>query len=122
MKLNLNIRVFFITLFFLILVSTFYSTVTEAKPQTQVSRSVNGGSVECTGNANGIIEKNVPSTGCEVQPDEQKITFFRLELCTEEPTGPTTLAIVDRSNCVTFFRNDSGSEVSIKKGIGSYQC
>tara|TARA_B100001142_G_scaffold299910_1_gene324217 strand:- start:68 stop:1081 length:1014 start_codon:yes stop_codon:yes gene_type:complete len=119
MMLNLNIRVFIITLFFSIFVSTFYSTVTEAKPQTQVSRSVNGGSVECAGNANGIIEKNVPSTGCEVQPDEQKITFFRLELCTEEPTGPTTLAIVDRSNCVTFFRNDSGSEVSIKKLIGS---
>jgi hypothetical protein len=119
MKLSLDIKVFFITLFFLLLVSSFYSTVTEAKPQTQVSRSVNGGSVECTGNANGIIEKNVQSTGCEVQPDEQKITFFRLELCTEEPTGPTTSAVADRTNCETFFRNDSGSEVSIKKLIGT---
>ena len=119
MRLSLNIKVFFSALFFAILVSTFYSTVSEAKPTTQVARTAAGGSVACTGNANGIIEKTVPGDGCEVQPDTQKITFFRLELCTEEPTGPTTSAIADRSKCVTFFRNDSGSEVSIKKRLGT---
>ena len=119
MKLSSNIKVFFTALFFALFVSTFYSTVSEAKPTTQLTRSALGGSVACTGNANGIIEKTVPSAGCEIQPDEQKITFFRLELCTEEPTGPTTSAIADRSKCVTFFRNDSGSEVSIKKLLGT---
>ena len=119
MKLSSNIKVFFTALFFALFVSTFYSTVSEAKPTTQLTRSALGGSVACTGNANGIIEKTVPSAGCEIQPDEQKITFFRLELCTEEPTGPTTSAIADRSKCVTFFRNDSGSEVSIKKRLGT---
>tara|TARA_Y100000748_G_scaffold300240_1_gene298403 strand:+ start:35 stop:1051 length:1017 start_codon:yes stop_codon:yes gene_type:complete len=119
MRLSLNIKVFFSALFFAILVSTFYSTVSEAKPSTQAARTAAGGSVACTGNANGIIEKTVPGDGCEVQPDTQKITFFRLELCTQEPTGPTTSAIVDRSKCFTFFRNDSGAEVSIKKLIGT---
>ena len=119
MKLSSSIKVFFTALFFAILVSTFYSTVSEAKPSTQLTRSAEGGSVACTGNANGIIEKTVPSAGCEIQPDMQKITFFRLELCTEEPTGPTTSAIADRSKCVTFFRNDSGSEVSIKQRLGT---
>ena len=119
MKLSSNIKVFFTALFFALFVSTFYSTVSEAKPTTQVARTEAGGSVACTGNANGIIEKTVPSAGCEIQPDMQKITFFRLELCTEEPTGPTTSAIADRSKCVTFFRNDSGSEVSIKKLLGT---
>ena len=119
MKLSSNIKVFFTALFFALFVSTFYSTVSEAKPTTQLTRSALGGSVACTGNANGIIEKTVPSAGCEIQPDTQKITFFRLELCTEEPTGPTTSAIADRSKCVTFFRNDSGSEVSIKKRLGT---
>ena len=119
MRLSLNIKVFFSALFFVILVSTFYSSVSEAKPTTQVARTAAGGSVACTGNANGIIEKTVPGDGCEVQPDTQKITFFRLELCTEEPTGPTTSAIVDRTKCFTFFRNDAGSEVSIKKLLGT---
>ena len=119
MRLSLNIKVFFSALFFVILVSTFYSSVSEAKPTTQVARTAAGGSVACTGNANGIIEKTVPGDGCEVQPDTQKLTFFRLELCTEEPTGPTTSAIVDRTKCFTFFRNDAGSEVSIKKLLGT---
>ena len=93
---------------------TFYSTATNAQPGTTVSRN----DPECTGNG-GTITPAAAGDRCEFTPDTQKITFFRLELCTEEPTGPTTSAIADRSKCVTFFRNDSGSEVSIKKRLGT---
>jgi hypothetical protein len=67
----------------------------------------------------GVVAR--PDTGddCEFQPDEQKITFYRIELCTSEPTAPTLNAQVDRSSCSTFFSNDDGSTVSVIKNQGT---
>ena len=115
MKAAFNIKVFFILLFLTFLASVFYSNIANAlEPSGSVARN----NPECTGNAGGVITQP-GTTNCEVTPDSQKITWYRVELCKSKPTGPTTSATVDRSDCSTFYQNDSGSEVSIVKGVGT---
>ena len=115
MKAAFNIKVFFILLFLTFLASVFYSNIANAlDPSGSISRN----NPECTGNAGGVITQP-GTTDCEVTPDSQKITWYRVEFCTSKPTGPTTLATVDRSDCFTFYQNDSGSEVTIAQGVGT---
>ena len=115
MKAVFNIKAFFILLFLTFLSLVFYSNIANAlEPTLSVARS----NPECTGNAGGVITQP-GTTHCEVTPDSQKITWYRVELCKSKPTGPTTSAVVDRSDCSTFYQNDSGSEVSIAKGVGT---
>jgi hypothetical protein len=114
MKADLNIRIFFIILFLSLISITFYSTATNAQPGTTVSRN----DPECTGNG-GTITPAAANNRCEFTPDTQKITFFRLDLCTSRPTGPTTSAQVVRTNCSTFFRNDNGAETQVVKNVGT---
>ena len=115
MKAVFNIKAFFILLFLTFLASVFYSNIANAlDPSGSISRS----NPECTGNAGGVITQP-GTTDCEVTPDSQKITWYRVELCTSKPTGPTISALVDRSDCSTFYQNDSGSEVSIAQGVGT---
>lgn len=114
MKADLNIRIFFTILFFSLVSITFYSTATNAQPGTSVSRS----DPACT--INGAARTPAAANNrCEFTPDAQKITFFRLDLCTSRPTGPTISAQVVRTNCSTFFKNDSGAETEIVKGVGT---
>ena len=114
MKLDINLRVLFSVLFLILLTSTIYPTNSNAeKPSSEVTQSA-----PCVGNGTGII--TLPgTTDCELQPDVQKIIFLRVDLCTEEPTAPTTSAALDRTNCTTFFRNDDGAEVSVQQGVGT---
>ena len=114
MKADLNIRIFFMILFLSLISITFYSTATNAQPGTTVSRN----DPECNGNG-GTITPAAANNRCEFTPDAQKITFYRLDLCTSRPTGPTTSAQVVRTNCSTFFKNDSGSETTVVKGTGT---
>ena len=115
MKAAFNIKVFFILLFLTFLASVFNFNIANAlEPSASVARN----NPECTGNAGGVITQP-GTTNCEVTPDSQKITWYRVELCKSKPTGPTTSAVVDRSDCSTFYQNDSGSEVSIAKGVGT---
>ena len=114
MKADLDIRIFFIILFLSLISITFYSTATNAQPGTTVSRN----DPECNGNG-GTITPAAANNRCEFTPDAQKITFYRLDLCTSRPTGPTTSAQVVRTNCSTFFKNDSGSETTVVKGTGT---
>ena len=115
MKAAFNIKVFFILLFLTFLASVFYSNIANAlDPSGSISRN----NPECTGNAGGVITQP-GTTDCEVTPDSQKITWYRVEFCTSKPTGPTTSATVDRSDCFTFYQNDSGSEVTIAQGVGT---
>ena len=115
MKSAFNIKAFFILLFLTFLASVFYSNIANA---LEPSGSITRNNPECTGNAGGVITQP-GQTNCEVTPDSQKITWYRVEFCTSKPTGPTTSATVDRSNCSTFYQNDSGSEVSIVQGVGT---
>ena len=115
MKAAFNIKVFFILLFLTFLASVFNFNIANAlDPSGSISRN----NPECTGNAGGVITQP-GTTDCEVTPDSQKITWYRVEFCTSKPTGPTTSATVDRSDCFTFYQNDNGSEVTIVQGVGT---
>ena len=114
MKADLNIRIIFIILFLSLISITFYSTAINAQPQDTTTRN----DPECTGNG-GIITPAAADNRCEFIPDAQKLTFFRLDLCTSRPTGPTTTAQIVRTNCSTFYKNDSGSETTVIKGTGT---
>ena len=115
MKAAFNIKVFFILLFLTFLASVFNFNIANAlDPSGSVSRN----NPECTGNAGGVITQP-GTTDCEVTPDSQKISWYRVEFCKSKPTGPTTSATVDRSDCFTFYQNDTGSEVSIVQGVGT---
>ena len=114
MKLDINLRVLFSALFLILLTSTIYPTNSNAeKPSSVVTQSA-----PCVGNETGIITRP-ETTDCELQPDIQKITFLRIDLCTEEPTAPTTSAPLDRTNCKTYFKNDDGAETPVTKGAGA---
>ena len=115
MKAAFNIKVFFILLFLTFLASVFNFNIANAlDPSGSVARN----NPECTGNAGGVITQP-GTTNCEVTPDSQKISWYRVEFCKSKPTGPTTSATVDRSDCFTFYQNDTGSEVSIVQGVGT---
>ena len=116
MKLDINIRIFLIALFFSLLASAFNAKVSHALvPDVTVSNNND----LCAGNpvSGGIFTQ--ANASCEFQPDVQKINFFKLELCTELPTGPTTSTIADNTNCVTFYQNDGGSFVTVKRNAGT---
>ena len=115
MKSAFDIKIFFTLLFLTFLSLVFYSNIANAiDPSGSISRN----NPECTGNAGGVITQP-GTTDCEVTPDSQKITWYRVEFCKSKPTGPTTSATVDRSDCFTFYQNDNGSEVTIVQGVGT---
>ena len=99
---------------FIFIFIAFYSTNSNAQPSESITR-INS---ECTGNGGTITPASASNT-CEFQPDTQKMTFYRLDLCTSRPTGPTTSSQVVRTNCSTFYKNDSGSETTVVKGTGT---
>ena len=115
MKFDTNLRLLFSAFFLVLLASTFYPTNSNAlEPSaTQTDRDP-----ACTLASPGVLERP-GTTNCELQPDEQKLTFLRIDLCTEKPTGPTVSVPIDRSNCTTFFKDDNGEEVSVKQGKGT---
>ena len=114
MKFDINLRLLFSAFFLTLLASTFYPTNSIAlePSETQTDRDP-----KCAIISPGVLDQ--PTADCELTPDEQKLTFLRIDLCTEKPTGPTVSATVDRSNCTTFFRDDDGAEVSVKQGEGT---
>ena len=118
MKLKLNFKSNFILSLFLILsVLAFSPNSAEAKKPDTTKSEING---ICPGDptTGGVVERP-GTTDCEFQPDEQKITFYRIELCTSEPTAPTLNDPIVRSSCSTFFSNDDGSTVSVIKNQGT---
>ena len=99
---------------FIFIFIALYSTNSNAQPSQSITR-INS---ECVGNGGTITPASAGNT-CEFQPDTQKMTFYRLDLCTSRPTGPTTSSQVVRTNCSTFYKNDSGSETTVVKGTGT---
>jgi len=111
MKAAFNIKVFFILLFLTFLASVFYSNIANAlDPSGSVARN----NPECTGNAGGVITQP-GTTHCEVTPDSQKISWYRVEFCKSKPTGPTTSATVDRSDCLLFIKMILGLKYQLFK-------
>ncbi len=113
MKANIK-KYNFLIFSIVVLLIAFYCTVLNAQPSESITR-INS---ECTGNGGTITPASASNT-CEFQPDTQKMTFYRLDLCTSRPTGPTTSAQIDRTSCSTFYKNDSGSETTVIKGTGT---
>ncbi len=107
---NYNLLIFL----FIFLFVAFNSTVSNSQPSDSISRI----NPECTGNG-GTITPASANNACEFKPDTQKLTFYRLDLCTSRPTGPTTSTQIDRTFCSTFYKNDSGSETTVIKGTGT---
>ena len=68
---------------------------------------------ECTTSSTGVITMT-SATSCSFQPDEQKITIYQLDFCKAAPTSPTTSTNIIKNSCTTFFKNDSGSEVTVE--------
>ena len=120
MKLKLNFKSNFILSLFLILsVLAFSPNSAEAKkPDPENTKSEINGICPGDPTTGGVVERP-GTTDCEFQPDEQKITFYRIELCTSEPTAPTVDDPIVRSSCSTFFSNDDGSTVSVIKNQGT---
>jgi hypothetical protein len=44
----------------------------------------------------------------------KKITIYQIDFCTAAPTSPTTSTNIIKNSCTTFFKNDSGSEVTVE--------
>jgi len=120
MKLRFDFRSNFILSLFLILsVLAFSPNSAEAKkPNPENTKSEINGICPGDPTTGGVVERP-GTTDCEFQPDEQKITFYRIELCTSEPTAPTLNDPIVRSSCSTFFSNDDGSEVLVIKNQGT---
>ena len=68
---------------------------------------------ECTISSTGVITMT-SATSCSFQPDEQKITIYQIDFCKAAPTSPTTSTTIIKNGCTTFFKNDSGSEVTVE--------
>mgnify|MGYP003326253292 CR=1 FL=1 len=118
MKLNINIRMFFslLTLLFLMTVFNISYANENDPPITPTLTASKADQTACGGNGTGTITRP-GTTNCELEPDEFKMTFTRLELCTSAPTPPSPSIAVGRENCSTFFRNDDGAEVLVVKGV-----
>ena len=57
---------------------------------------------------------NAIADQCNAEPDQYKITFYKLALCTEDPYrqgGPVF------DSCVDIMNNTSGKEIIIRKGV-----
>ena len=68
---------------------------------------------ECTISSTGVITMT-SATSCSFQPDEQKLTIYQVDFCTAAPTSPTESTPIIKNGCTTFFKNDSGSEVTVE--------
>ena len=114
MKLNIDLKFLYIFLG-IAFISIMYSTKTLS---FEDGINVNGiwtiPSVdECTISSTGVITMT-SATSCSFQPDEQKLTIYQVDFCTAAPTSPTELNPIIKNSCTTFFKNDSGSEVTVE--------
>ena len=114
MKLNIDLKFLYIFLG-IAFISIMYSTKTLS---FEDGINVNGiwtiPSVdECTISSTGVITMT-SATSCSFQPDEQKLTIYQVDFCTAAPTSPTELTPIIKNSCTTFFKNDSGSEVTVE--------
>ncbi|MDB0054169.1 hypothetical protein N9E98_02115 [Candidatus Pelagibacter sp.] len=114
MKININLKSLYIFLE-IAFISIIFSTIAASfegefdEDLRWIIASVD----ECTASSTGVITMT-SATSCSFQPDEQKITIYQIDFCTVAPTSPTTSTNIIKNSCTTFFKNDSGSEVSVE--------
>lgn len=61
-----------------------------------------------TGSATSPIALSNPSS-CYTQPDEVKMTIYKIYLCTSAPGAPTTTVPINLSTCAQIFNNPNGA-------------
>uniref|UniRef100_UPI00260ABAF5 hypothetical protein n=1 Tax=Ramlibacter sp. TaxID=1917967 RepID=UPI00260ABAF5 len=68
---------------------------------------------DCTVTGSGITV--TAGTDCNIQPDVQTVTVYKMALCTAKPSAPTAAAATSLSACSTIFESTSatGSPVNI---------
>ncbi|MDC1114607.1 hypothetical protein OAS60_00945 [Candidatus Pelagibacter sp.] len=116
MKLEINLKS--LTILFLLTCITLVgmSTILEARPANHADpiTRADAGDLQPCSETEG--ELDLPgTTSCEVTPDTQIVTFFRLDVCKSEPTGPTrsTAADLASGDCFTFYRDDEGNDARV---------
>lgn len=69
-------------------------------------------------NDNGVITftGNPIMANCSFAPDEYIVTIYKIALCTQEPTRPTTSKVYDVSSCEEVINSPNGQEVNIAAG------
>ena len=113
MKLNIDLKFFYIFLG-ITFISIMYSTKAISFEGAYVNGKWTIPSVdECAISSTGVITMT-SATSCSFQPDEQKLTIYQVDFCTAAPTSPTTSTPIIKNGCTTFFKNDSGSEVTVE--------
>lgn len=62
-----------------------------------------------------VVTPPTPGTNCNIQPEEQTISIYKLSLCTAKPSAPTVSISTALTNCNVIFTSTSstGSLVSI---------
>ena len=113
MKLNIDLKFLYIFLG-ITFISIMYSTKAISFEGAYVNGKWTIPSVdECAISSTGVITMT-SATSCSFQPDEQKLTIYQVDFCTAAPTSPTTSTPIIKNGCTTFFKNDSGSEVTVE--------
>jgi hypothetical protein len=113
MKLNIDLKFLYIFLG-IAFISIMYSTKAISFEGAYVNGKWTIPSVdECTISSTGVITMT-SATSCSFQPDEQKITVYQIDFCKAAPTSPTETTPIIKNSCTTFFKNDSGSEVTVE--------
>lgn len=82
-----------------------------------VSKTYAGAISYCAKNGDSPGNSISETSDCLAQPDIQKVTYYRIALCTSQPTAPTDLKPIDLSSCKDIFKNPSGSTITINKNV-----
>lgn len=71
----------------------------------------------CATNGQSPDSAIAETSDCLTQPDSQFVTFYKIALCTSQPTAPSLTTPINTSMCSTIFQNTSGSMVNIQKNV-----
>ncbi len=74
--------------------------------------------VACTVSA-GRVTAPAYTTNCNVAPDLQSVTLYKLALCTAKPSPPSTVAAAGLSSCQLIHDDPRGQVVAIANGSRS---
>ena len=66
-----------------------------------------------------VVTAPAYTTNCNVAPDLQTITLYRMALCTTKPSAPGTVSAAGLGTCSAIYDNAQGQVVSIVRGSRS---
>jgi hypothetical protein len=69
----------------------------------------------CTANSQGVVTPPTPGQNCNLQPEVQQITLYRLFVCTSKPTAPTSNTTANLTSCASLYSNSAGQTITVTK-------